>query len=324
MKRREFITLLGGAAAAWPVGATAQTANKAKKIGFLGADATSWRPWAAAFEARLRELGWIDGQTITIEYRWYDGRSDRLAEAASEFVRLKVDAIVANGIAIPVLKKQTAVIPILFAVAVDPVGGGLVASLSHPGGNVTGLSAQGPDLASKRLELLHAVIPGLRRLAVMFNADFVQAVSEMGEVQTTGRKLGLEVVPIEIRASQDIAAAFATLGARAEALYVVGDALTSGNRNRIITFSLTARLPTIFNTSDHARAGALLSYGPSFPDLFRRTAELVDKILRGANPGDIPVEQPTKFDLALNLITATALGLTVPPKLLFAADEVIE
>jgi putative ABC transport system substrate-binding protein len=323
IRRREFISLLGSAAATWPLVARAQPANK-KAIGFLGADATSWKPWAVAFEGRLRELGWIDGQTIGIEYRWYDSRADRLKEVASEFVRLKVDAIVANGIAIPVLKKETTVIPIVFAVAVDPVGGGLVPSLAHPGGNVTGLSAQGPDLASKRLELLRAVIPELRRLAVMFNADFGQAGSEMAEVQTTARQLGLDVVPLEIRGPQDIAKSFTALGARADALYVVGDALTSGNRNRIITFALTARLPTIFNTSDHARAGSLLSYGPNFPDLFRRTAELVDKILRGANPGDIPVEQPTKFDLALNLITATALGLTVPPKLLFTADEVIE
>jgi putative ABC transport system substrate-binding protein len=293
-----------------------------RTIGFVGADQASWAPWASAFAERLHQLGWIEGRTINVKYRWSNGSEARVTEIASEFVRLEVDVIVANGIAVPALKQATAVIPIVFAVAVDPVGGGLVNSLARPGGNVTGLSAQGPDLASKRLEFLREIVPRLRRVAVMFHAGFPQATSEMHEVQATGRTLHLEVISLEVRRVEDIAPAFETL--KADALYVVGDALTSANRTRIITFALSARLPTIFNTSDHARAGALLSYGPNFPNLFRRAAELVDKILRGTKPGDIPVEQPTKFDLVINLITAKALGLTVPPSLLARADEVIE
>ena len=323
-KRRKFITLLGGAAAAWPLAARAQQPTKAPVIGFLGADASAFGPWTAAFVARLHELGWIQGRTIAVEYRWSEGRPERYAEIAAEFVRLSVDVIVMGSIAVPAAKQATSVIPIVFVLALDPVGGGLVTSLARPGGNVTGLSIQAADLAGKRIELLREVVPRLRRLAIMGNVGFAEAVLEMGEVQAAARTLGLEVAPLEIRRAEDITPAFEVPKAQADALYVAQDALVATNRTRILTLALRAGLPTIFGTRDFVQAGALMSYGPNFPDQFRRAAELVDKILRGTKPGDIPVEQPTKFELSINLKTAKALGLEVPPMLLARADEVIE
>jgi putative tryptophan/tyrosine transport system substrate-binding protein len=324
MKRRGFIALLGGAATAWPLAALAQQAGKLPTIGFLGADASVFSPWTVAFAGRLRELGWVEGRTIAIEYRWDEGRIERDAEIAAEFVRLKVDVIVTVGPAVPTLKQATAVIPIVFSLGNDPVGGGLVASLTRPGGNVTGLSLQATDLAGKRLEILREVDPHLRQLAVMGNVGYPDVVLEMGEVQAAARTLGIEVAPLEIRRAEDIAPAFAALKTKADALYVMGDPLVAANRRRIITLALGARLPTIFNNRAFVQAGGLMSYGPNYSDLFRRTAELVDKILRGMKPGDIPVEQPTKFELILNLTTAKALGLTIPESFLLRADEVIE
>jgi putative ABC transport system substrate-binding protein len=323
MKRREFIALLGGAAA-WPLAARAQQAGKVPTIGFLGADAAGWRPWTDAFVGQLRKLGWIEGRTIAIEYRWSQARPERAAEIAAEFVRLKVDVIVTSGTAVPTVKQATAVIPVVFAITIDPVGTGLVASLARPGGNVTGLSVQQADIAGKRLELLREVVPRLRRLAIIVDVGFAQGVLEMDEVKATARTLGLEVTPLEIRRAEDIAPAFETLKAQADAVYVVVNALVSANRTRIITLALGARLPTVFNTRDFVQAGALMSYGPNYPDMFRRAADLVDKILRGTKPEDIPVEQPTKFEFVVNLTTAKALGLEVPTTLLARADEVIE
>jgi putative tryptophan/tyrosine transport system substrate-binding protein len=320
MRRRDFIALIGGATA-WPLAARAQA--KLPTIGFHGADASAWSPWTAAFVERLRELGWIEGRTIAIEYRWSEGRAERIAEFATEFVRRNVDVIVTNYTGAPAMKHATSVIPIVFVLGGDdPVETGLIASLARPGGNVTGLSTQQTELAGKRLELLREVLPGLRRLAIMGNVGV--PVREMREVQTAARALGLEVVPLEIRRAEDIAPAFATLNAHADALYAVFDALIAANRLRIMTFALTARLPTILNTRDFIQAGALISYGPNIPTLFRRAADYVDKILRGAKPADIPVEQPTKFDLVVNLITAKALGLTIPESFLLRADELIE
>jgi putative ABC transport system substrate-binding protein len=324
MRRREFISLLGGAAVTWPLVARAQQPAKLPTIGFLGADAAGWRPWTDAFVARLRELGWIEGRTVAIEYRWNEGQPERIAEIAAEFIRLKVDVIVTNAIAAPTLKQATTVIPIVFAIAPDPVRGGLVASLARPGGNVTGQSIQSIDLVGKRLALLRQIVPHLGRLAIVFNADFSQTVAEADVVKATARTLDLEVVPLEIRRAEDVAPAFETLKSQIDAVYAVADALVATNRSRIITFALSRRLPTIFNTRDYVQAGGLMSYGANFPALFRRAAEYVDKILRGAKPGDLPVEQPTKFDLVINLTTARALGLTVPDKLLALADEVIE
>ena len=326
MKRREFITVLGGAAAAWPLAAHAQQPAKQPTIGFLGSSTPSaMSQWIAAFVQRLRDLGWIEGHTVAIEYRWAEGRSSRAAEIAAEFVRLKVDVIVTYATS-PVLaaKRATSVIPIVFAAANDPVGAGLVASLARPDGNVTGLSVQQTDVAGKRLELLREVVPGLRRLAIMANIGNPGAVLEMGEAQVAARTLGLEVTTIEIRRGEDIEPGFNALKGQAEALYVCTDPLVITNRARIQTSAMGARLPTIYNSREYVETGGLMSYGPNFLDQWRRTAEIVDKILRGAKPGDIPVEQPTKFDLVLNLTTAKALGLTIPPTLLARADKVIE
>ena len=323
MRRRDFITVAGGAAV-WPIAAHAQQAGKLPTIGFLGASASGFAPWAAAFVARLRELGWVEGRNIAIEYRWSEGRLDRYAEIAAEFVRLKVDVIVTVGSAVPIVKQATADIPIVFAVAIDPVGSGLVASLAQPGGNVTGLSIQANELAGKRLEFGRELVPELRRLGIMFNFGNAQPVLEMGETQAAARMLGLEVTPVVIQRAEDIAPAFQGLKARADALYVAVDQLIVANQTSILTSALGARLPTIFSTRDFVKAGALMSYGPSYTERFGRAADYVDKILRGTKPGDLPVDQPTKFELVLNLATAKTLGLTVSPSLIAHADEVID
>jgi len=323
MRRREFITLLGGGAA-WPLAARAQQGGKLPTIGFLGADASAFAPWTAAFVARLRELGWIEGRTIAIEYRWSEGRTERYAEIAAEFVRLNVDVIVTVGSAVPTVKQATSAIPIVFAVGIDPVGSGLVASLAKPGANVTGLSLQATNLAGKRLELLREVVPQLRRLAILFNVGNAQPVLEMGETQAAARMLGLDVAPLVIQRAEDIAPAFEGVKAKADALYVAIDQLMVANLTRILDLALGTRLPTVFSTRDFVRAGGFMSYGPNYSDLFWRSADYVDKILRGTKSGDIPVEQPTKFELVINLKTAKALGMTIPESFLLRADEVIE
>jgi putative ABC transport system substrate-binding protein len=324
MRRREFITLLGGAAA-WPLPVRAQQAARLPTVGYLGtAAASAWAPWTAAFVQRLHELGWIDGRTVAIQYRWADGRAERWAEFAAELARLKVDVIVTGGNAAVAAKQASSEIPIVFAMVDDPVAMGLLASLARPGGNLTGLSMQSAEVAGKRLALLREVVPDLRRLAIMANVGNPASVLEMREVQATARTLGLEVTTSEIRRAEDIAPAFDAMKDRADALYVVGDALVISHRVQINTLALIARLPTTYVVREHVVVGGLMSYGPNFPDLFRRAADFVDKILRGAKPGDIPVEQPTKFDLVINLTTVKALGLEVPPTLLARADEVIE
>jgi putative ABC transport system substrate-binding protein len=326
MRRREFITLLGGVAAIWPVAASAQQALKRRPtIGFLGTNTPSAQErWTVAFVQRLQELGWIEGQTVEIQYRWGEGRTERFTELAIELVRLKVDVIVTLGSAIPAAKQATSVIPIVFAIGSDPVGSGMVASLARPGGNVTGLSNQQSDLAGKRLELLVQVVANLSRLAVIANFENPNMVAEAHEVQERGRGLGLDVDTLEIRRPSDIAPAFDKFKVRAQALYVCNDPLTVTNRIQINTLALAARLPTVYGSRVQAEAGGLISYGPSFTDLFRRTANIVDKILRGTKPGDIPVEQPTKFEFIINLTTAKALGLTIPASLMSLADELIE
>jgi putative ABC transport system substrate-binding protein len=277
------------------------------------------------FAQRLRELGWVEGRNLTLAYRWTEGRDERAAEFAAELVRLKVDVIVTNGNASAnAAKRTTSVIPIVFTLVGDPIGTGLVASLALPGGNVTGLSIEQADLGSKRLGVLREVIPDLRRLAILANISSPGAVLEMGKVQSAARALGLEVVTVEIRQMEDIAPAFEPLKGRVEALYVVGDPLVTANATRIQTLAMGVRLPTFFSARHFVQAGGLMSYGPNFPDLFRRAAEYVDKILRGTKPGDIPVEQPTKFDLVVNLTTAKALGLTISESFLARADEIIE
>ena len=325
MTRREFITLLGGAVIAWPLAARTQQPAKLPTIGYLGSGTPSTdSQWVAAFVRRLRELGWVDGRNVAIEVRWTEGRSERFAEIAAELVRLEVDVILTHNTP-PVLaaKEATSVIPIVFASAGDPVGTGVVASLARPGGNVTGLSAGSTDVVGKRLELLREVMPGLRRLAILAS-DSPHLVLEIGEVQRAARTLALEVATFEIRRTEDIAPTFETLKGGADALYVISDPVTVGNRVRINTLALGARLPTMHSVREPVEAGGLMSYGANWSDMFRRAADYVDKVLRGAKPADIPIEQPTKFDLIINLTTAKVLGLEIPPTLLARADEVIE
>jgi putative ABC transport system substrate-binding protein len=284
----------------------------------------TWSLFTAAFVQRLRELGWIEGRTIAIEYRWAEGRSERYTEIGAEFVRLKVDVIVTLGTAVPALKQLTSAIPIVFAAALDPVGSGLVASLARPGGNVTGLSMQSTELVSKRCELLREILPGLRRMAVMGNLGYLAVPLEMREVEAAARTLGLEIDTAELRRAADISPAFDLFKSRVQALYVCTDALVNANSVRINTLAAGAHLPTMYPTRSYVDEGGLMAYGANNTDLFRRAGDYVDKILRGAKPGDIPVEQPTKFDLVINLTTAKAIGLTIPESFLQRADELIE
>ena len=325
MKRREFITLLGSAAAGWPLAARARQ-SAMPVIGLMGAgSAAAQSHLTSAFLQRLRELGWTEGRELRIEYRWAEGRPQRFAEIAAEFVRLKVDLILTHNTPPTLAAKQaTSVIPIVFATAGDPVGTGIVASLARPGGNITGLSGQAADTAGKRVELLRELIPDLRHLAILADVDSPFTTRDVDETQGAARTLGLEAIALEIRRREDIAAAFKALQGRAQALYVSTGPLAFVNRTRINTFALAARLPTMHGVREPVEAGGLICYGPNWPFMWGRAADFVDKILRGAKPADIPVEQPTKFELVVNLSTAEALGITVPPTLLARADEVIE
>lgn len=326
MRRREFIQLFGGAVAAWPRAARAQQAGKLPVIGFLGANTPSVQnQWTEAFVHRLRELGWIEDRNIRIEYRWAEGRFDRSPKLADELVQLKVDVIVTHATANVLAAKQaTSSIPIVFAAVADPVGNKLVASLAQPGANVTGLSNEATDLAGKRLELLREITPQLRRVAMLANVAAPNAVLEIRDVNAAAQTLGLEVIMSEIRKADDIGAAIEALKGRAEGLYVQSDPLFNFNRVKVSTLAVRARLPTVTGFRSFVDAGGLMSYGPNFPNLFRRAAEYVDKILRGAKPIDLPVEQPTKFTLTINTTTAKVLGLALPPTLLARADELIE
>jgi putative tryptophan/tyrosine transport system substrate-binding protein len=324
MRRRDFVKAIAVSAATWPLAARAQQSNKLPTVGVLLGDASSWSAWSAAFAKRLSQLGWIEGRTVAMEYRWSEEHPERVAEVAAEFVRQKVDVIVTYGGAVATLKQATTSIPIVFAVATDPLGSGLVPSLARPGGNVTGLSLQASDIAGKRLELLREAVPRLRHLAIMFDAGYPATVREMDEAQSAARTLGLEVAPQGIRRAEDIAIAFDALKSRADALYVAVDALILANGTRIATQALSMRLPTMFDDRIIVQAGGLMSYGASITDLFQRAAEYVDKILRGAKPSDLPVEQPTKFELVINLKTAKTIGLSLPESLLLLADKVIE
>jgi putative tryptophan/tyrosine transport system substrate-binding protein len=323
--RRELLAALGSAAVAWPLAARAQQAGKPPTVGIMGSGTPATQGhWYAAFIQRLRELGWIEGRTVAVEYRWAEGRDERFADIAAEFVQRKVDVIVTTAtVGVVAAKQATSVIPIVFVTG-DPVGTGLVASLARPGGNATGLSLQQTETNGKRLELLREVIPGLSRLAILANVGSPAVVLDMRGVQAAARTYGLEVTTLEIRRGEDIAPAFEALKGRAEALYVVVDPLLNTHRIRINTLVLAARLPTMHTLREQVEAGGLISYGANFPDLLRRAGDYVDKILRGAKPADLPVEQPTKFDLVINITTAKALGLEIPPTLLARADEVIE
>lgn len=329
LRRREFLTLLGAAVSPpiWPHVALAQQAGKVPTIGFLGATTpTIWSANVNAFVNRLRELGWIDGRNVVIEYHWGEGRDDRFAELAAEFVDRKVDVIVTAGTtAVMAVKKATSTIPIVFAAAGDPVRTGLVASLARPGGNVTGLSNLQTDLGGRRLELLREIAPAIKKVAVLGNVGSPLIALEMDGVQAAAAKLGLEAVRLEIRKTEDIVPSIEALkGAAVDALYVCTDPLLTTHRVRINTLAIGQKLPTMNAFREYVTAGGLVSYGPNFPDLFRRSADYVDKILRGTKPADIPVEQPLKFDLVINNTTAKALGLAIPETFLMRANEVIE
>jgi putative ABC transport system substrate-binding protein len=324
MRRRDVITLLGSAAA-WPLAARAQTAGKLPTIGLLApATPAAHGPWFASLVQRLNDLGWIEGRTVAIEQRYAEGRSDRYDEIAAEFVRLKVDVIVTTGPAARQVRKATSVIPIVLPLSGDPVGVGLAASLARPGGNVTGLSVMQPELAGKRLELLREVVPNIRRLAIMVNPGFRDVVLEANEVQALGQPLGIEVAMLKIGRAEEVMPTLESLKDYPDALYVPSDATFNSNRIPINTFALNARLPTMHGFREFVEAGGLMSYAPNYASMFRRAAEYVDKFLRGAKPADMPFEQPTKFDLVVNLKTAKAIGLKIPESFLVRADQVIE
>lgn len=325
MRRRDLI-LFGLGAVIWPLAVAAQQSGKLPTVGFLVAGTpSSHGRWVNAFVDRLRELGWIDGRTFAIECRWAEGQTERGAAFAAELVQQKVDVIVADGTAIARAAKQaTSVIPIIFSASGDPVGTGLIASLAHPGGNVTGLSIQQADAAAKRFQFLRETIPGLRQVAVLCNIDTPILASEMHQVQTAASTLGLEVSTLGVSRGEDIAPAIETLNGHAEALYILNDPLVDAHRVEISALALAARIPTTSNSREFVEAGSLMSYGTDFSDLFRRAADLVDKVLKGAKPADLPVEQPTKFELVINLKTAKALAIDMPPLILAAADHVIE
>jgi putative ABC transport system substrate-binding protein len=325
MRRRDFLLLLAAPGFICPRAAPAQQ-GKIPVIGFLGATTPSIAPdRTAAFVQRLSELGWNDGATVKIAYRWAEGSDERAAQIAAEFVRLDVDVIVTSGVPeIRAAKRATATIPIVFGVAADPVGAGLVASLAQPGGNVTGLSNQSADLAGKRVALLREVVPNVRRLAIIANLGNPEIPLEVRQIEIAANALDIQTAVSRISRSDEIEPAFVSLKGAFHGLYVVADPLINLNRVRIQTLAMAMRLPAIYNSREFVEAGGLMSYGPDFPDMWRRTADLTDKILRGAKPVDIPVEQPTKFDLAINLTTARALGLAPATPLLARADKIVE
>ena len=320
-----LMVLLALAVVAPPLPAEAQQARKAPRLGLLWPDSGP-SPRVEAFRQGLRELGYTEGKTIVIEYRFAEGKRDRLPELAAELVRLQVDVIVAlSTLAAQPAKKATTTIPIV-TVSGDPVGTGLVASLAHPGGNVTGLTIFSPDLAGKRLELLKEVVPQLARAAVLWDSDGPSKVIEFREANATAPALGVELQSLEVRAPHpDLEGAFgAARRGRAQGLVVLGNPLTLTYRRQIVGMALRDRLPSIFDSPEYAEIGGLMSYGPNFNDLFRRAAMFVDRILKGAKPADLPIAQPTTFELIVNLKTAKALGLTVPQSVLVRADQVIE
>jgi putative ABC transport system substrate-binding protein len=320
MKRREFIRLVRGAVA-WPLAAQAQQQSKVPAVGFLSPNSqAAATAWTSAFVQGLRELGWIEGRTVKIEYRYENGQVERTAEFVDELVQLNVDVIVTHGLP-NILAARKTIVPVIFPLATDPVGSGLVASLARPGGNVTGLSILSRDLAGKRLELLGEILPGLRTVAVLGDQT---ASLEIAEVQAVATSANLGLTTVNIQKAEEIVPAIESLRGHVDALYVCATPFINTNRFEISAAALAASLPTMYGFREAVDSGALISYGPNFPDLFRRAAHFVDKIFRGARPGEIPVEQPTRFDLVINLKTAKSIGLIPSATLLARADEVIE
>jgi putative ABC transport system substrate-binding protein len=326
MRRRDFFGLVVGSTAfALPRSTLAQQSAKLPIVAFLGgATPQMWAPWTGAFVDRLKALGWIDGQTVKLEFRWAEGRPELYTQFAQEFAELNPNVIFATGAGVPAVIKATPAVPVL-TFANEPLGTGMVKSLARPNGNVTGISLQNLDLANKRFELLREVVPGMRRLAMMADASYDATMLEMNTVQALARQFGIDPIPFEIRRTEDIASAFAKLKTeQADALYVVINELLNANRLLIVTSAQAAKLPAIYGTRDWVRSGGLMSYGSNFPALFVRLAEMADSILRGTKPEEIPVEQPTRFELVINLKTSKAIGVTIPGTLLVRADDVIE
>jgi putative ABC transport system substrate-binding protein len=324
MRRREFISLLGSTAV-WPLAARAQQSGKKYVVGRFSAGSATDPLYNVTTEA-MRELGWVEGENVVYERRYAENRLERLPELATDLVRLKVDVIAAGGTLAPLAaKRATSTIPIVMGGRGDPLGTGLVASLAHPGGNVTGMSLMVPDLAAKRLELLREVLPGLARVAVLWDSANPYTAIGFRETQSAGRMLGVEVQSLEVRSPDDFDRAFeAAQQQHPDALVTINDPLTLNHLKLIVDFTAGQRLPSIHEVKQFAAAGGLVSYGADLADVIRRAAGYVDKILRGAKPADLPVQQPTKFELVINLKTAKALGITIPSSLLVRADEVIE
>jgi putative ABC transport system substrate-binding protein len=317
--------LLGGSAAASTSGAYGQRSARQPVVGFLVAGTqASHGAWVAAFAQRLSELGWTDGRNIRIDYRWAAGDVRQTTEFATEFAQQKVDVIVTSAYGVVAAKRATSTIPIVFAAYGDAVANGIVGSLARPGGNVTGLSIQPGELSSKRLELLRDIIPNVRRLAALVNVNYSGVTQEVIGIRTASAALNIEARILEIQTADDIQAALATLPGQTDALYVYSEPLTNSNRHQIIGAATAARIPTIFGFREFVDAGGLISYGPNFTDLFKRAAEFTDKILRGAQPAEMPVQLPVKFDLIINIKAAKALGLNISETVLTRADEVIE
>jgi ABC-type uncharacterized transport system substrate-binding protein len=327
MKRRAFVTGLAGVLAA-PLAAKAQQATKTSRIGVLVLrSASDSAPQLEAFREKLRERGWIEDQNIVLKYRSGDGRLERLPEHAAELVRMKVDVIFSPGTAeTDAAHNATTTIPIVMATVGDPIGRGIIASLAHPGGNVTGLSySVGWEIFSKQLQLLTEVVPKVSRVAVLGNPDSPHYGSAVREAQVAGRSLGVQLQVLEARGPNEFDRVFATMiKDRAGAFLVLADPVSLLHRTALAQLAAKSRLPAIYGFREYVDAGGLLSYGPNLSDLFGRAATYVDKILKGAKPADLPVEQPTKFELVINLTIAKVLGLTIPPALLLRADQVIE
>ena len=326
MRRREFITLLGGAAAAWPLVARAQQAGKIYRIGFLWDSPDAFLDALEAFRQGLRDLGYVEGRNIAIEYRWAEGKPERMRELAEELVRLKVDVIVApSSIYTEAAKQATSTIPIIFVSHADPLGSRHVTSLARPGGNITGLSLMMTETNVKGLELLKEAVPGISRVAVIFDPATPSHGPGLKAVKAAGPTLGLRVQSVPVRSAPEYDSAFAAIvGERADAVLVLSTPLFISGAKRLAELSLAHKLPSLFGPKHHVQEGGLMSYSPDRADLWRRGALYVDKILRGIDPADLPVQQPTKFELAINLKTAKSIGLAIPRTLLDRADEVIE
>jgi ABC-type uncharacterized transport system substrate-binding protein len=325
MNRRAFLCGLTLGTLIAPLAVEGQPAGKSPRIGVIN-ELAAGHPFVEAFRQGLRELGYVEGQNIVVEYRHVPGRIDQVPAIAGELVRAKVEVlVVAGSAAARSAKAVTTTVPIVFATAGDPVSVGLVASLARPGGNATGLSVLTPDLAAKQLELLKATVPKVYRVGLLYNPENPSARDQLSTARNAARTLGLELQPAEIRQAAELTEAFTRLAAgRASAVVALGDPILGNAIERISKLAATHRLPAIYVRREFAEAGGLLAYGPSFVDNYRRAATYVDKILKGAKPGDLPVEQPTKFELVINLKTAKALGLTIPQSVLLRADHVIE